>query len=138
MRAVKFPWQRERLIMEEQERLNALQALLTEAYLDYVNVHRRKVGDNEFARWLGVSVGSYNQWINGNRLPSYDNVIRLAAKLGPRVFDVMGYDRVMVVADPQLLFLAERWGFLDHDTRDQIIEHVKEETVGKEPAKQAG
>jgi transcriptional regulator with XRE-family HTH domain len=117
--------------MEEQEKLNALQSLLTEAYLDYVNQRRRKVGDNEFARYLGVSVGSYNQWINGNRLPSYDNVIKLAAKLGPRVFDVLGYERVMVVADPQLLFIAERWGLLEHDTRQQIIDHIREETTGR-------
>jgi len=115
--------------MEEQEKLTELQALLTEAYLEYVNQRRRKVGDNEFARYLGVSVGSYNQWINGNRLPSYDNVIKLAAKLGPRVFDVLGYDRVMVVADPQLLFIAERWGLLEHDTRQQIIDHIREETA---------
>lgn len=115
--------------MEEQEKLNSLQTLLTEAYLDYVNQRRRKVGDNEFARYLGVSVGSYNQWINGNRLPSYDNVIKLAAKLGPRVFDVLGYERVMVVADPQLLFIAERWGLLEHDIREQIIDHIREETT---------
>lgn len=114
--------------MEESEKLNALQALLTEKYLDYVNQHRRKVGDNEFARYLGVSVGSYNQWINGNRLPSYDNVIKLAAKLGPRVFDVLGYDRVMVIADPEIIFIAERWGLLENDTRKQIIEHIREET----------
>jgi transcriptional regulator with XRE-family HTH domain len=115
--------------MEESEKLNALQALLTEKYLEYVNQHRRKVGDNEFARYLGVSVGSYNQWINGNRLPSYDNVIKLAAKLGPRVFDVLGYDRVMVIADPEIIFIAERWGLLENDTRKQIIEHIREETT---------
>ena len=114
--------------MEESEKLNQLQALLTEGYLEYVNQRRRKVGDNEYARYLGVSVGSYNQWINGNRLPSYDNVIKLAAKLGPRVFDVMGYERVMVVADPQLIFIAERWRLLEHETREQIIGHVREES----------
>ena len=114
--------------MEEAEKLNSLQELLTEKYLEYVNQRRRKVGDNEYARYLGVSVGSYNQWINGNRLPSYDNVIKLAAKLGPRVFDVLGYERVMVVADPQLIFIAERWRLLDNETREQIKDHVREES----------
>ena len=117
--------------MEEAEKLNQLQSLLTEAYLEYVNQHRRKVGDNEFARYLGVPVGSYNAWINGNRLPSYDNVIRLAVKLGPRIFDILGYDRVMVVADPQIQFIADQWRHLERDTRDQIIEHIKEEIAGK-------
>ena len=121
--------------MEEAEKLNQLQALLTEAYLMYVNQHKRKVGDNEFARYLGVSVGSYNQWINGNRAPGFDNCIKLAAglsKLDPdfshRLFDILGYDRVAVVADPQIQFIADRWRLLDNDTRKQIIDHIREES----------
>jgi len=121
--------------MEEAEKLNQFQALLTEAYLEYVNQRRRKVGDNEFARYLGVSVGSYNQWINGNRAPGFDNCIRLAAglsKIDPeysrRLFDVLGYDRVSIVADPQLIFIAERWRLLDNETREQIIGHIREES----------
>jgi hypothetical protein len=33
--------------MDEAEKLNALQELLTEAYVEYVNQRRRKVGDNK-------------------------------------------------------------------------------------------
>ena len=119
--------------MEEAEKLNALQELLTEAYVDYVSQHRRKVGDNEFAKYLGVPPGSYNQWANGSRLPNYQNTIRLAVKLGPRVFDIMGYQRVMVVDDPQIIFLAERWRLLTHETKKQIIDHVREESEENKP-----
>jgi transcriptional regulator with XRE-family HTH domain len=121
--------------MESAEKLNALQALLTEAYLEYVNQRRRKVGDNEFAKFLGVPVGSYNQWINGNRYPNFDNTIRLSAGLsklnkeyGTRIFDILGYDRVSIVSDPEILFIADRWRLLDNETRKQIMDHIREES----------
>jgi DNA-binding transcriptional regulator YiaG len=126
--------------MDEQEKLNGLQNLLTEAYLAYVTIHkRRKVGDNEFARYLGVNVGSFNQWINGNRSPDYSNVLRMApnlAKLDPeygrRIFDVLGYDRVTVINDPEVQFISFNWRKLSESTRREIIEHIKEETARKE------
>jgi transcriptional regulator with XRE-family HTH domain len=125
--------------MEEQERLTSFQTLLTEAYFEYVEKHtsayKRKVGDSEFARWLGVSVGSYNQWINGNRTPDYENAIKLASKLGPEVFDILGFKRVAFSYDPQIIFIADKWRLLDDETKKQIIEHIREETEGGEPAK---
>lgn len=110
------------------EKINQLHALLTDAYLDYVNQHHRKVGYNEFARYLGVNVGSFNQWMNGNRLPSYDNSLRLSMKLGPKVFDILGYEYVFVITDPELIDISKRWSLLDHDVREQIIEQIKEKT----------
>ena len=116
-------------MMEEAEKLNALQELLTDAYVEYVGKRHRKVSDTEFAKYLGVPPGSYNQWANGSRLPNYENTLRLASILGPRVFDIMGYQRVMVVNDPQIIFIAERWRLLNHDTKKQIIDHVREEVA---------
>lgn len=113
--------------MDDGERLNQLQELLMEAYVEYVSKHKRKVSDNEFARYLGVSGASYNQWINGNRLPSYDSALQLAKKLGPRIFDILGYEPVAVSSDPNIMFIAENWRYLDGETRNQIIEHIREE-----------
>lgn len=113
--------------MDDGEKLNALQELLMEAYVDYVSRHKRKVSDNEFAKYLGVSGASYNQWVNGNRLPSYDSALQLAKKLGPRVFDILGYERIAVSNIPEVMFIAENWRYLDGETRNQIIEHITEE-----------
>lgn len=122
--------------MEEQERLTQFQELLTEAFLDYSEKHtnkfKRKVSDTEFARFLGVSTGSFNQWINAARVPNYSNAIRIAMRLGPdyanRIFDILGYERIPIAKDDWLLFIVEYWGLLKHEVQIQIVEHVAEET----------
>lgn len=88
----------------------------------------RIIKDNEMARWLGVSVGSFNQWINGNRLPSYPNIMKLSSKLGSQIFEIFGYSKAAVIDDPQLMYLAEQWTNLSEDSRKYIIELVKEKT----------
>src|SRR5512139_2351207 len=113
--------------MNDEDKLNALQEFLMEAYVEYVSQRRQKVSDNQFAKYLGVSAASYNQWLNGIRLPSYDSALQLAKKLGPQIFDILGYERIAVSADPAIMFIAEKWRYLDNETRKQIIEHIEEE-----------
>lgn len=113
------------------------QQLLTEAYMEYIeNKGTRRVSDNEFARWLGVSPASFNQWINGNRTPDLENAAKLAKRLGPRVFDVLGYEEVQFIEDPELKFVSRNWKHLDSETRLQIYNHVEE--VINEQSKQGG
>lgn len=107
--------------------IELFQELLTEAYMEYIESHgKRRVSDNQFARYLGVSPASFNQWINGNRLPDIENAAKLAKKLGPRVFDVLGYQEVTYIEDPDLKFITRNWRYLDGDTQQQIIDHITE------------
>ena len=110
-------------------RIQAFQELLTEAYTEYLaKTGKRRVSDNEFARYLGVSPASFNQWINGNRTPDLENTARLAKKLGPRVFDILGFPTVIEADDPELKFIAQNWQQLPGDVRQQIFDHVVEIT----------
>ena len=103
------------------------QELLTEAYMEYIESRgKRRVSDNEFARWLGVSPASFNQWINGNRTPDLENAAKLAKRIGPRVFDVLGYEEATLIEDPELKFITRNWNELDNETRKQIYDHVAE------------
>ena len=82
--------------MEEQAKLTAFQELLTEAFLEYSEKHtskfKRKVSDTEFAKFLGTSTGSFNQWINATRMPKdFENILKLAQVLGDEVFDIKSY-----------------------------------------------
>jgi transcriptional regulator with XRE-family HTH domain len=105
--------------------------------MEYIeNKGTRRVSDNEFARWLGVSPASFNQWINGNRTPDLENAAKLAKRLGPRVFDVLGYEEVQFIEDPELKFVSRNWKHLDSETRLQIYNHVEE--VINEQSKQGG
>lgn len=47
----------------------------------------------QWSKYLGVSHQSLNQWMNGLRLPTGDNVFALAAKLGPEIYDILGQPR---------------------------------------------
>jgi len=115
------------------EQLSALQELLTEAYSDYLaNTGRRRVSDNEFARWLGVSPASFNHWINGNRTPDFESAMKLSKRLGPRIFDVLGYPEVASSNDPDLQYIVRHWRHIEPDIRREIYEHVVEVTTDRE------
>lgn len=83
---------------------------------------------NEFARWLGVSSASLDHWLLGNRIPDLTNAIKLSDKLGPRVFDVLGLPRMIVLNDPKLRAVAESWEVLTDDARHEILSILERET----------
>jgi DNA-binding transcriptional regulator YiaG len=111
---------------------DAVVQLLAEAYSDFVlHTKRRKVSDNVFARALGVSPASWNQWINGNRKPGYANCLQLAKNpfIGMRIFDVCNYPRPNEAAlnDSRLVFVNANWDDLSEEDRGEIYNHVVEE-----------
>jgi hypothetical protein len=110
------------------EKITEFQQLLNDAYLEYITkTKRRRASDNDFARWLGVSPSNLNQWINGNRTPDLTNAVRLSVKIGPVVFDVLGYPRMIdTIHSPELRFIVDNWHLVDDETKQQIHEHVKE------------
>jgi hypothetical protein len=110
------------------EKITEIQELLNNAYTEYLaKTKRRRASDNDFARWLGVSSSNLNQWINGNRAPGIMNAVRLSGKLGPVVFDVLGFPRMVNTAhDPILRFINDNWHLVDDETKEQIHEHIKE------------
>jgi len=118
--------------VEERENMTPFQMFLVDAYLDYQNKKRRPVSDNEFARHLRVNAGSFNAWINGSRTPDIGNAIKLGEKLGPEVYDLLGYPRIIGTRNLQLQYIAEYWEELPEEIKVLIYEHVKEEVVKSE------
>ena len=114
--------------MDEEEKLTKFQEFLVDEFFKYQNrKHRRRVSETEFAKFLGVKVASYNAWINGVRLPDYANAVKLASRLGPQVFDILGMERVSVSRDPQTMYILDHWSELDAETKTEILEHIAEE-----------
>jgi len=117
--------------MDESEKLNAVQEILTQAYIEFASKRpERKVKDVQFAKHLGVSNASLNQWLNGLRLPGYENCVQLASKLdidkANRLFMVLGYKPIEFVSDKDVQFIARNWRMLDDETKTQIITHIRE------------
>ena len=53
----------------------------------------KRLSNNELARHFGVSPTSLSNWINMMRDPAEDNLHRLADKMGPKIYDIMGVPR---------------------------------------------
>ncbi len=112
--------------------LSDFQQLLADYYSQLVaRTKRRKMSDNAFARHLEVSPASLNMWINSNRKPDLENAMRLARKIGPEVYDTLGYPRLVdTVRYPELRFIIDNWHLMDDESKQQIKGHV-EEVSGK-------
>lgn len=67
-----------------------------------------------------ISLASFNQWLNGVRLPVGDNIEYLAAAFGPQVYDILGKPRVMP-DDPILKAIVDQWDLLDEGEHDQLL-----------------
>jgi hypothetical protein len=112
----------------DEEKSKMLAELIWNKRMELTKEKHRMIRDNEMSRWLGVNVGSFNQWINQNRLPGFDNVLKLSVKLGPEVFDIMGYDKAAIITDPELMFVANQWKLISEESRKWIINLIKEKT----------
>ena len=53
----------------------------------------------EFADYLGVNRSLLSYWMNGSRIPSEDNLIKIAFILGFEIYDILGIQR------PNMLYL---------------------------------
>ena len=115
-----------------------LMEFLQHSFAEYVAEKRRRVSLAEWARYLGVSNASLSQWMNGNREPTGDNVHLLAAKLGVKVYDLLGVPRLLP-DNPSLVYITENWYSLSKDQQDEIMkmmeDYTNEETeLGTQPA----
>lgn len=90
--------------------------------------HRRTV--TEFAEWLGVPRSLLSYYMNGSRKPKRQTADLIAARLGPEVYDLLGFQR----PDPLLQRLQAQWTHLSDPERSQIekiVERIEAEV--KEP-----
>lgn len=78
----------------------------------------------EFADYLGISRAVLSHYMNGIRKPSGQNVARLAARLGPETYDLLGLQR----PDPNLQFITRYWHTLQPKEQQFLVEQVKQYT----------
>lgn len=97
---------------------------------DFVGEISRKASD-KLGKPVVISVASFNQWINGGRLPVGENVEYLAAVFGPVVYDILGKPRAMP-DDPILKIVVDQWELLNESERDQLIQFINTVLEGKE------
>lgn len=75
---------------------------------------------NDFARYLKVSQPTISAWLNGSRKPTGENIDKIAAKLGPEIYDILGMRR----PDPQLDRLIDAYNQASDEQKEEIIRQV--------------
>jgi len=88
--------------------------VLTES--EWVKVLNEKLPKND-----KLAYPSVNQWMNGDRTPDANNIIRLIKVFGSEVMPYIGID---LPAD--LARLVRDWDQLPEDIKDQIVEIAKD------------
>jgi len=109
--------------------MNGLDKYLQKKHLDYCMEAGEVLTESEWVKVLNkklpkndkLAYPSVNQWMNGDRMPDKNNIIRLIKVFGTEVLPYVGID---LSAD--LLRLVRDWDQLPEDTKEQIVEIVKD------------
>lgn len=108
--------------------INKMGSFLRKAYAEWmgkqISMGQAIPSQNAFAQWIGITPTALSLYMNGNRQPSGDAVHKLATKLGPDVYNVLGLPLYMP-NDKRLLFIATKWHLLNEEQMNAITEQVK-------------
>ena len=75
----------------------------------------------EFAEYLGVSRDALYKWMNGKRVPDFEYVERLADKLGPEIYGLVGLPR----PDEQLHRIRQSWEDLSEEEQAAFAAEIE-------------
>lgn len=70
-----------------------IQEWLNRKFDEWERAQGRKQSYYAFARYLEVSQSGLAQWMVGNGAPGGDDLLSIAGKLGPEIYDVLGLPR---------------------------------------------
>ncbi len=66
---------------------------LNQKFVEWERAQGHKQSYYAFARYLEVSQSGLGQWMIGNGVPSGDDLLNIAKKLGAEVYDILGLPR---------------------------------------------
>lgn len=75
-----------------------------------------------FARYLEVSQSGLSQWMTGGSVPAGDDLLAIAGKLGPEIYDVMGLPR----PNAEVQRLTVSFATLPPDLRQKLTNAIAE------------
>jgi hypothetical protein len=79
--------------MSKQEELASIAAWLNRAFIDFQAERGRRRTIRDFSEYLDVDYSLLTKWLKGVAAPGNENVIILANKLGPEIYDLRGWPR---------------------------------------------
>jgi transcriptional regulator with XRE-family HTH domain len=109
---------------------------LHQQFLKWEQGRGRRSTVTEFARYLGITQQSLSSYMSGAYQPRGANLSKIAARLGPEIYDLVGTQRApvddpaveelkkLVQGDPAALKLVKKAGKLPAEVRSAVIELV--------------
>jgi transcriptional regulator with XRE-family HTH domain len=98
---------------------------LNERFLEWEKQQGKRQTVSAFARYLDVPQSSLSSWMAGAYVPSGENLLLLATKLGAEIYDTLGISRPPI-ADPDVIYIASVWNRLSDTDRETIISTIKD------------
>jgi transcriptional regulator with XRE-family HTH domain len=109
---------------------NELAKYLEEEFRKYYIHSGGRRSQTDFARELGISPTNLSKYMNGVQAPDAKNQDRIAAKLGPGIYDVLGVPRRVPSGDKKMnkfiSLLVEFWPKMTSDEKDNLLDALAE------------
>jgi len=110
----------------EDERKQALADFLNaDLFLSQFEAMDRQYSQRKHAKARGFDAGSFNNWINANRLPDGDNLFQLALVYGPIVYDIIGVRAASNMLYPRTRLALEYFGGSDDEGKREALRKLK-------------
>ena len=97
---------------------------LESKYIEWLSDSGQRRTVSEFAEWLGISRSLLSRYLSGSRTPSRKNAEKIAARLGPEIYDLLGLQR----PDPLLKRVQAHWNCLTKEDINEI-ERIVENAI---------
>jgi transcriptional regulator with XRE-family HTH domain len=94
---------------------------LEQKFLEWMTRERQRKTVTAFADYIGVTQSMMTRYLNGQMIPTGDNVHKLAARLGPEVYDLLGLAR----PDPETQYIIRHWDKLPPEEQKRFREMVE-------------
>jgi len=112
-----------------------LEKFLNTKYAEFLNRTVAEKGEvpsqADFAKWLTVPPASYSQWSSGQRAPTGVNLDKLAAKLGPEVYDILKVPP-RLPDNFWLRHIAYVWHELTDEQQERFAKTIEQTARGEE------
>lgn len=111
---------------EYTDRKEKFSKYLQDGHMRYItDVLGRPASQAEYATWLGISPNTLTRLINGQSLPTLENMIPIAQRLGPEVYDICGVPR-LAYDDQEFRTLMDVWYAMSKAERVKLVENLME------------
>lgn len=95
---------------------------LNQKFAEWEKAQGQRQSYYAFARYLEVSQSGLAQWMTGNSVPGGDDLINIAGKLGPEIYEILGLPR----PNAEMQRVTVSFASLPPDIREKLASAIAE------------